>query len=216
MSSTRLPGKVLAEIAGRPALALELERVARAGELDGVVVATSDDRSDDPVAALAAESGVAVVRGPLDDVLARYGLAAELHPADAYVRLTGDCPLIDPAVVDRVVVRFRAGGADYAANVIEPRTFPTGMDTEVLSRRALEAAVAEATDPYDREHVTPFVRERPQRFPAAAVTLEPPRADVRMTLDTAEDLEALRALVDAAGPDASLGELLAAARPSPT
>lgn len=194
MTSTRLPGKVLADIAGRPALRLELERLTRARELDELVVATSDEPSDDPVDELAAAAGLRVVRGPLADVLERYRLAGEAVGADAIVRVTGDCPLIDPAVVDRVVARWRAGTADYVANVIPPRTYPVGMDTEVVSWTALRTAAADATAAYDREHVTPFVRERPDRFPAERVDLHPPLGDLRLTLDTPEDLETLRAV----------------------
>lgn len=213
MTSNRLPGKVLADIAGRPALALELERLGRARELDEVAVATSVEASDDPVAELAKSIGVRVVRGPLADVLERYRLAGKALGADAIVRVTGDCPLIDAAVVDRVVDRWRAGSADYVANVIAPRTYPVGMDTEVVSWTALRAAAAEATDAYDREHVTPFVRDRPDRFPAERVDLDPPLGTLRLTLDTSDDLAFLRAVAarveDPLG--AGLGELIAAA-----
>lgn len=208
MSSTRLPGKVLADLGGRPVLDWVVGRLRESRELAGVVVATSDDPGDDPIAEAAQAR---VVRGPLDDVLARYAIAARELEFEGLVRVTADCPLIDPAVVDEVVAEWRAGGADYVANVIEPRTFPVGMDTEVIDAEALLAADSEATDPYDREHVTPFVRSRPERFPQRAVTLDPPRPEVRLTLDTPEDLERLRAVVAAVGPDASLAELIAAA-----
>jgi spore coat polysaccharide biosynthesis protein SpsF len=114
-------------------------------------------------------------------------------------------------VVDEVVAAWRTSDADYVANVIEPRTYPVGMDTEVVSVEALLAADAEASDPYDREHVTPFVRSRPERFPQEPVRLQPPRPDVRLTLDTPEDLERLRAVVAATGPKPVLQELIAAA-----
>ncbi len=208
MSSTRLPGKVLADLGGRPVLEWVVSRLRDSRELAGVVVATSDEPGDDPVAEAAPAR---VVRGPLADVLGRYAIAARDLGFEGLVRVTADCPLIDPAVVDEVVAAWRAGEADYVANVIEPRTYPVGMDTEVVSADALLAADAEATEPYDREHVTPFVRSRPERFPQRAVTLDPPRPDVRLTLDTAEDLERLRAVVGATGPDASLAELVAAA-----
>jgi spore coat polysaccharide biosynthesis protein SpsF len=217
MSSTRLPGKVLADLGGRPVLDWVVSRLRASRELAGVVVATSDEPEDDAVAEAAQAR---VFRGPLADVLARYAITArELESAlaarelgfEGLVRVTADCPLIDPAVVDEVVAEWRRGDADYVANVIEPRTYPVGMDTEVVSAAALLAADAEATDPYDREHVTPFVRSRPERFPQRAVTLDPPRPDVRLTLDTPEDLEHLRAVVAATGPDASLAELIAAA-----
>ena len=214
MTSTRLPGKVIADIAGRPALALELERLARAREVDEIAVATSDEATDDPVVALAETVGVRVVRGPLADVLERYRLAGEALGADAIVRVTGDCPLIDPAVVDAVVECWRGGAADYVANVIAPRTYPVGMDTEVVSWPALRAAAAEATEHYDREHVTPFLRDRPDRFPAERLDLAPALGDLRLTLDTSDDLALLRAVAgQVADPaTADLHELIAAAR----
>ena len=210
MSSTRLPGKVLADLGGEPVLARVIERLRAAGQLDGIVVATSQDPSDDPLAEAATALGIAVVRGPLDDVLARYLLASELHPCEAVVRITADCPLIDPAIVDRVVETWRVTGADYVANVIEPRTFPRGMDTEVVAAGALRAAAAEAVEPYDREHVTPWIRDRPERFAQVAIAHDPPHGEVRLTLDTPEDLALLRDLVGRLGPDADLGRLLAA------
>ena len=214
MTSTRLPGKVLADLAGRPALALELERLGCARELDEIAIATSDEPSDDPVVALAAAAGVRTVRGPLADVLERYRLAGEALGADAIVRVTGDCPLIDPAVVDTVVARWRGGVADYVANVIAPRTYPVGMDTEVVSWPALRAAAEEASEAYDREHVTPFVRDRPDRFPAERIDLEPAAGDLRLTLDTGEDLALLRAVAGRVEDPraARLDELMAAVR----
>ena len=116
MSSNRLPGKVLEDLGGATVLRRVLDRLGRAEELDGVVLATSTDPSDDPVAAAGAEAGVSVVRGPLTDVLERYRLAAAEHPCDAVVRITADCPFIDPEVVDLVVARWRGGDADYVAN----------------------------------------------------------------------------------------------------
>lgn len=208
MGSSRLPGKVLEELGGEPVLGRVLARLGRARELDGVVVAAPAGEADEPVAEAAARAGAAVVRGPLEDVLERYRLAVAEHPCAAVVRITADCPLIDPGVVDLVVGRWRAGEADYAANVIEPRSFPKGMDTEVISTGALAAAGEEATDPYDREHVTPFIRSRPERFPQLRVALDPPRDDVRLTLDTPEDLRVLRELVARVGPDAGLDVLL--------
>jgi spore coat polysaccharide biosynthesis protein SpsF len=212
MTSSRLPGKVLMEIAGRPALWLQLERLARCRQLDEIVVATSVDPSDDPVEQLAGQAGVRVVRGPLRDVLERYRRAGDALGADAIVRVTGDCPLIDPEVVDLVVARWRATTADYATNRVEPRTYPVGMDTEVVSWPVLAAAAGEATDAYDREHVTPFVIARPDRFPAESVALEPSLGHLRLTLDTPDDLALLRAVAARVDPvRASLCELAAAA-----
>jgi spore coat polysaccharide biosynthesis protein SpsF len=212
LSSTRLPGKVLADICGQPALLLLLERLLHAGEPDLIAVATSEKPDDDALVEAVEGAGVSVVRGPLDDVLERYRLASAALDCDGIVRITADCPLIDPAVVDRVVARWRSGDEDYVANVLEPRTFPIGQDTEAISRTALDAAAAEASKPYDREHVTPYVRSRPERFPQAPVTLDPPLGTLRLVLDTPEDLERLRALTAACGPAASMDELAARAQ----
>lgn len=215
MTSTRLPGKVLEPIAGYPALELELERLTRATQPAEVVVATSVDPSDDPIEDLGRARGLRVVRGPLADVLERYRLASEQTAADAVVRLTGDCPLIDPAVVDECVRRWREGDAEYVANVIEPRTYPVGMDTEVISVAALRTAADEASDPYDREHVTPFVRSRPERFPQVAVRHQPSLGAVRLTLDTPDDLAFLRELVGRIELGAGFEEIAAKAASSP-
>jgi spore coat polysaccharide biosynthesis protein SpsF len=191
--STRLPGKVLMSVAGRPMLAFMLERLAGT-HVDRLVVATSTDRRDDAVAEVAAAAGVAVVRGSESDVLARFAMALDTHPADVVVRLTADCPLIDPALVDEVVAARAAAGADYASNTIV-RTYPDGLDVEVLTAGALSTAAAEATDPAEREHVTPFVYRRPERFRLVSVVGPEALGHERWTVDTADDLERVRAIV---------------------
>lgn len=210
MSSSRLPGKALLDIGGRPALVLLLERLARARELDAVVVATSVDPGDDVIALAAEGAGARVVRGPLEDVLERNRMAAEATGAAAIARITADCPVLDPAVVDEVVALWRSTGASYATNTLEPRTWPDGMDVEVIATAALTAAAAESQDTYDREHVSEFVRTRPERFPHARLDLDRDLGVVRLTLDLPEDLERIRAAVAGAGPDGSMEELLAA------
>lgn len=212
MTSSRLPGKVLAEIGGRPAILLELDRLARAAQLDEVVVATSTDPSDDMLADRLAGHGVRVERGPLDDVLGRFAQAGSDSGWDAVVRLTGDCPLIDPDVVDLVVARWRQGNEDFVANCFEPRTYPQGTDTEVISWPVLAEAAAAAVEPHEREHVTPFIRERPERFSLARLDLDPPAGDVSLVLDTPDDLARLRDLVERAGPDAPMAQLISVAR----
>jgi spore coat polysaccharide biosynthesis protein SpsF len=163
--------------------------------VDRVVVATSDRAIDDPVAALARELEVDVVRGPEADVLGRFAAVLERFPADDVVRLTADCPLLDPALVDEAVRLHRATGADYTSNTLE-RTFPDGLDVEVVGAAALATAVEEAVAPDEREHVTPFVYGRPDRF--RLVSLETPEwlGHERWTLDTPEDLDRLRTIVD--------------------
>lgn len=198
MSSSRLPGKVLAPVLGRPLLAFELERAARA-RLDALVVATSDEAADDPVAALAEREGLRCFRGSLGDVLDRfYRAAAPMHP-EHVVRLTADCPLIDPAVVDRVVRVHLEGGYDYTSNTLR-RTFPHGEDTEVMRFPALERAWREATSAYDREHVTPYLYRNAERFRLGSVEAQEDRSQLRWTVDYAEDLEFVRAVYEALYP----------------
>ncbi len=195
MGSSRLPGKVLADLGGRPVLQLMLERL-RPAHVDRVVVATSARAIDDPVATLATTLGVDVVRGPETDVLARFALVLDRFPADDVVRLTADCPLTDPALVDAALDLHRATGADYTSNSLE-RTFPDGLDVEVVRTAALRAAVAEATEPEQREHVTPFVYRHPERFRLASLETTEWLGHERWTLDTPDDLARLRAIVDA-------------------
>ncbi len=193
MGSTRLPGKVLADLGGRPVLQLMLERLRRA-HLDHLVVATSDGAGDDPVAALAESMGLPVVRGSETDVLGRFLLAVDRFPADDVVRLTADCPLIDPVVVDSAIGLHRRTGADYTSNTLE-RTFPDGLDVEVVRAVALRQAAADAVDPGEREHVTPFLQHHPERFTFASLETVEQLAHERWTLDTPEDLDRLRAIV---------------------
>jgi spore coat polysaccharide biosynthesis protein SpsF len=157
MSSSRLPGKVMRPILGQPMIALQIERVRRSRRLAEVVVATSIDPSDDPLADFLSSIGVRVVRGPLDDVLGRFiavidtlGLTGDL------VRLTADCPLADPEVIDACIDLRKQGGFDYASNG-RLRTYPRGLDVEVFRIQALQQAARETNAPYDREHVTPWL-----------------------------------------------------------
>jgi spore coat polysaccharide biosynthesis protein SpsF len=188
MSSTRLPGKVMRPLAGEPMIGRQIERLRRAASLDRLVVATSTGAEDDPLAAYCEGLGAPVFRGPLDDVLGRFAAAAEAFgPAEAVVRLTADCPLADPEVVDEVVRTHLASGADYTSNVLPNRTFPKGLDVEAVRTEALLSAAREAADPYEREHVTPFLYRRPERFRIASVERSPSLADLRWTVDTPED-----------------------------
>jgi spore coat polysaccharide biosynthesis protein SpsF (cytidylyltransferase family) len=193
MGSARLPGKVLADIGGRPALAHVLARCAAIASIEELVLAIPTDAADDPLAEVGQRCGARVVRGDRDDVLNRYWTAAASCRADAVARITGDCPLLDPAVSSRVVRRFAEGGVDYVSNV-HPPTFPDGYDTEVIALAALEAAWREATDSFEREHVTPFIWRRPDRFRLANVSETVDRSSWRLTLDTSDDLGRIRAL----------------------
>ncbi|MCU0268692.1 MAG: GNAT family N-acetyltransferase [Acidimicrobiales bacterium] len=196
MGSTRLPGKVLQDLGGRPMLAFQLERLA---DLDAVVVvATSELARDDVVASVAADAGVAVVRGSETDVLDRFRLALDEVPARDVVRLTADCPLTDPEVVAAVVEHHRRAGADYTSNV-HPRTFPQGLDVEVMAAEALRSAAQEATAPSEREHVTPFLYRHPERFVLANLRSGEDLGRERWTVDRPEDLDTVREAVAGLG-----------------
>ena len=187
MSSTRLPGKVLKPLAGAPMLQRQIERVLRAKRIGALVVATSTDRSDDPIAALCSDLRVACHRGPLDNVLARFqGAVDAFGPTDHVVRLTGDCPLADWEVIDATIARHLETGAGYTSNTLT-LTFPKGQDVEVFRAEHLAAAAREAADPYEREHVTPFLYRHPERFRLANLARDPPAPDLRWTVDTPDD-----------------------------
>jgi glutamate-1-semialdehyde 2,1-aminomutase/spore coat polysaccharide biosynthesis protein SpsF len=168
-SSSRFPGKSLAKLRGEPLVVFVCRRLAACAGLDGIVVATSDAASDDGLAEVVTQAGFSVHRGSLDDVLGRIAAAARESACDALVRVTADCPLVDPELLDSMLVRFRKGDLAYLSNV-SPPTFPDGLDVEIVSMDALAAAEREAREPHEREHVTPFVRERPGRFPSQNVT----------------------------------------------
>ena len=217
MTSSRLPGKVLKDLGPGTTLELLARRLRGVEEAGTVAVATSVDESDDPVAELVERLGLPLTRGPLDDVLERYRLAAAELDCEGVVRITADCPLVTPEVVDRLIRVWREDERlAYAWNAREPRTFPDGLDAEVVSRTALEEAAPETRDPYDREHVTPFVRERPDRFPQQALRLEPPVRTIKLSLDTPQDLTTIRAFIERVGPDAGLDRILAAAGGGPS
>lgn len=201
MSSTRLPGKVLADLQGRAMLAYMVDRVRRATGLDTVAVATSVDPTDDAIGDLCAAEGITCIRGSLEDVLERYNHAAALLSADVVVRLTGDCPLVDPAVIDRVLAKFQEGGYDYVANTVPPpATFPNGMDVEVFSRAALERAARDARKPSEREHVTFHFWQNPGRFATCRVDLPVDLSAYRLTVDYEQDLRVVRTIVAALAP----------------
>jgi spore coat polysaccharide biosynthesis protein SpsF len=193
-SSTRLPGKVLRPLAGRSVLGWVVRAAAAAPGVDEVVVATSSDPSDDAVAAEAARCGAAVVRGPLDDVLGRFAVALREHPADAVIRLTADCPLLDPALIGQLAALWRAQPSlDYVSTTLV-RTLPRGFDAELVRAAVLQEQVATATGA-DREHVTSGIYTQPSRYACTGVVVSPAADDLRVTLDTAEDWDLLSAIV---------------------
>lgn len=195
MSSQRLPGKVLAEIGGRPLLGYVTSSLERCRSVVEVVVATSDDPSDDPVVAACRRLGVPVERGALGDVAARMATVVRRRGYQAAVRISGDSPLIDHRLVDRAVGMLRDGGHDAVTNV-DPRTFPAGQSVEVLTADALDRVITLGTDDADREHVTPPLYRHAEWFRLGRMSADRPRADERMVVDTPSDLIAMRGLID--------------------
>ena len=191
MASTRLPGKVLEPILGVPMIGRQLERLSRSRSLDGLAVATSIDPSDDRLVDYLTTLDIPVVRGSLDDVLGRFVTTMDVFKPEIVVRLTADCPLASPAVLDRVVGEFHARGLDYVSNTMQP-TYPDGLDVEVVSAEALRWVAQNTTDRHEREHVTLGVYRRPERFSIGNVAGEEDLSDLRWTVDDAADLAFVR------------------------
>ena len=212
MSSSRLPGKVLLDIAGQPMLAHVVARTSKATTVNNVIVATTTDVSDDPVAAFCHSKGISNIRGSLHDVLDRYYQAASQAKADVVVRVTADCPVIDPALIDDCVNTLLEDSFDFSCNRLPSpwsRTYPIGMDTEVCTFRALKKAWEESTKTIHREHVVPYLYEgvelktvssqisegiSQRGFKIAQLHHEPDYGNMRWTVDTPEDLEFMRQL----------------------
>ena len=218
LSASRLPGKVLLDIAGEPMLTRVFERTKRSQLIDEVVVATSEDKSDDRIEDFCVQRAYPYFRGSLHDVLDRYYQAALQFSADVVVRITADCPIIDPSLIDQTILAFYGCGPsvlsrdqavpsdrkqlvggnspawDFAANRLPPpwkRTFPIGLDTEVCTFSALKSAWHLAKEPHQREHVMPFLYEKNQPFQFLVLNHEPDFGDLRLTVDTSQDLELL-------------------------
>lgn len=196
MGSTRLPGKVLKDIAGKSMLARVVERTRRTPGLSDVVVATTTRPEDDPIVKECQSLKVHAFRGSEKDVLERYYRAAKQHKADTIIRITSDCPLIDPDVVGKVLQEFKDRKPDYASNALLRRTYPRGLDTEVFTAAALHKACLKAGKDYQREHVTPYIYENSERFRLLSVEHKSGNklAAYRWTVDTAEDLSLVQAL----------------------
>lgn len=199
MGSSRLPGKVLQEIHGKPMIARVVERTRKAKFVNNVAVATTTESSDDSIEDWCRESATACYRGSTFDVLDRFYQAARLFAADVIVRVTADCPVIDPDVIDETISAFHLHAADFAANRLPPpwgRTYPIGLDTEVCSFSALEKAWKEAKAAHEREHVMPYLYDVPGRFKVFQLNTEPDYGSLRWTVDTPEDLEFIRRVFD--------------------
>ncbi|SYZ74701.1 conserved hypothetical protein [Candidatus Zixiibacteriota bacterium] len=195
MSSTRLPGKVLLPILGEPMLERQLERINRAEKFDHLIVATSVGREDDAVAAFCFERRVDCFRGDLENVLDRFYHAAKNYDAHTIVRLTGDCPLADPEIIDRAIALFETGKFDYVSNTVE-RTFPVGLDVEVFSTETLNDAWREAVLPSEKEHVTRYIYTHPHDFRIGQFTAEQNHSALRWTVDEPADYELVRKIYE--------------------
>ena len=180
MSSSRYPGKVLAPLAGQPMILRQLERIGRAETLDGVVIATSTDATDDELAQLLEVNGFDVVRGDLTDVLARFIKVIDQYQPETVVRLTADCPLISPTVIDQVITRFQQDDCDYASNTMTP-TYPDGLDVEVVRASVLQEVAETSTDNHEREHVTLGIYRRPEKYRIVNVAGEVDLSNLRWT-----------------------------------
>jgi spore coat polysaccharide biosynthesis protein SpsF (cytidylyltransferase family) len=187
MGSSRVPGKVLKPLAGMPVVEHVLRRAAAAREVDQVCLATTDEPQDDPLTEAVTALGFAVFRGSHKDVLSRYAGAARMTQADIVIRVTCDCPLLDPQVVDNVVALRRNAHADYASNGLI-LDWPDGLDCEIFTSEVLFAAEKNAQSDYEKEHVTPWIRTTGAKMKAHLSGPGMPRADQRWTLDTPEDL----------------------------
>lgn len=193
MGSTRLPGKVLKDIEGVTMLGRVVQRLSRASLIDGLVIATTDLPADDAIVQECQGSSIKVFRGAELDVLDRYFRAAQVAKAEVVVRITSDCPLIDPEVTDKTIAAFLNEMPAYASNCVV-RTFPRGLDTEVMTVLALERAWRGADQTYQRIHVTPFIYEHPSEFRILSVTGDADFSHHRWTVDTPEDLEFVRTI----------------------
>lgn len=196
MSSTRLPGKILKVVLQKTLLEFQVERLRRVELADEIVIATTTNNTDQPIIDLCGKLHVLYFRGSEEDVLSRYYGAAKLHNASVIVRVTSDCPIIDPHVIDKIIQFYLDyPDYDYVSNCLE-RTYPRGMDTEVFSFEALQETFFEATAPSDREHVTPFIHMNPQRFHLANVSYSEDQSCHRWTVDTPQDFELIKRIIE--------------------
>jgi len=201
MNSTRFPGKVMKNINGKPVIELLLSRLAKSEKIDKIILATSINAENDSLSKYVKSIGYDIFRGNEEDVLERYYKAAEVYDPETVVRITGDCPLIDPELVDKVIEYFYTSGADYVSNTISP-TFPDGLDTEVFSFNSLITANKKAKSKYEREHVTPFIKSS-ESFRAENVSGEIDHSKKRWTLDDPQDFEVINNIFNHYYPDIS-------------
>lgn len=196
MGSSRLPGKVLLQAGGKSLLEIQISRLQNVRLAEGICIATTRDKHDDVIESFCRDRGISCYRGPEEDVLSRYYEAALFMNADEITRITADCPLIDYETVDRVIRARRGEGADYASNTLK-RTFPRGLDAENFSFASLETAWKEAETPWEREHVTPFLYSRPERFSLKNIENDRDESACRWTVDTPEDFHFVSLILQA-------------------
>ena len=202
MNSSRLPGKVLLDAVGKPMLELMIERVQRVPSLDRIIVATTENASDDLVVALAERLGVGAYRGSEDDVLGRVLEAARAQGAEVIVELTGDCPLIDPEIIEHCIEAYRAGGVDFVPNAIT-HSFPVGMDVNIYATEVLADVARRTDDPLYHEHVSLFIHQNPDIYSlkGVAAPAEFTRPEIELTLDEADDYRLISEIFDALYPE---------------
>jgi spore coat polysaccharide biosynthesis protein SpsF len=213
MTSSRLPGKVLALAEGKPMLELMIERLRFVPEISEIVIATTGNATDDPVEAIGKRLGVGVFRGSEEDVLERLVQATRAYKVDTLVQLTGDCPLIDPKIISKVIQHYRTAGVDYVSNVLT-RSYPIGMDTQVYAASVLHDVLGRADQPKCREHPSLYIYKHPDIYSLSNVPApsSETRPELRLTLDTPEDLAVIRQVFAALRPDSvnfSVAKILA-------
>lgn len=199
MGSTRLPNKVMKQITGLPMIELLLKRLSQSKEIDEIVLATSTDSRNQPLVEHVSKLGYAYKQGSEDDVLGRYLQAATASDADIVVRITGDCPLVDPKLVDQLILSFKAKQVDYLSNT-SPATYPDGLDIEVFMLAALQLAAKESDSAFDHEHVTPYIRNE-EKFSKASVQNDEDLSHLRWTVDEPEDLQVITNIFEHFSPD---------------
>ena len=210
MTSTRLPGKVLKTVLGKTLLEYQIERLQRVKLADQIVIATTTNENDQSIIDLCQRISIPYYCGSEEDVLSRYYEAATLYKADTVVRLTSDCPLIDPTVIDEVINYFNKHKCDYISNTLD-RTYPRGMDTEVFPYKILKEAFEKAIELPEREHVTPFIYHRPEQYCLESVKLITDQSQYRWTVDTPEDFELIEKILSVlypANPEFSMQDCL--------
>lgn len=195
LSSSRLPGKVLKKVLGKPIILFQLERVLKSKLINKVIIATSIDKSDDDLCKLCLKNNIDFYRGSLNDVLSRfYYTYKQFGPSANIIRLTGDCPLIDPKIIDKVILKHLNSNYDYTSNTIQP-SWPDGFDVEVINSKILEVINDIAKAPYDREHVTPYIYKNKQKFKLQNVSNYKDWSKIRLTLDFKEDFELIKKII---------------------